>query len=131
MMAGFSTATAVLVLGAATLGCVHPVLGPPPARAMSSRNVPVVYFEEVSDTKAAPRCRHPVPFVSADATPLHAYRVLSRTSATCAPLAPHDCDDTLQARACALGADAVVLDDHADTNGQRRTLSVTMVRWTP
>jgi len=48
------------------------------------------------------------------------YRVLSRTSVTCTPYVPNECDDALRARACDLGGDAVLIAG-IDQNSTPRT----------
>ena len=134
-MAATSSITAVvaIVLAATSVGCVRMMCGPPSARAMSSmssRTEAVASFEAVAPPNGA-RCEKPVPLVSADAKPTRPYRVLSRETATCDKVSPKDCDHTLQARACELGADAIVLEDHDDSSPRRRFLGGALVRWEP
>jgi hypothetical protein len=97
---------------------------------MSSRTVAAMSFEQVSDSPA-PRCRHAVPLVTSTEGSMRSYTIMSRIAVRCAPITPADCDDTLRARACEVGADAVVLDDRADTNPQRRIVNGSLVRWNP
>lgn len=54
-----------------------------------------------------PSCARPVRLVRGEAAIDDSYRELASISATCGDVAPTDCENTLLARACELGADAV------------------------
>jgi hypothetical protein len=53
-------------------------------------------------------CARPVRIVRASEFTSLAYRVLEEVKATCPPLNPKRCDDTLRKSACELGGDVVV-----------------------
>ena len=54
-------------------------------------------------------CLHPVSVLSAAQASRPAYREVARMSATCPGIAPTQCEQTLLARACELGADAIII----------------------
>jgi hypothetical protein len=66
--------------------------------------------EFVQRTQPEPRCDHLVELVDISATS-RPYEEVSRLSVTCHPSARSLCERRLRERACALGADAVVLMD--------------------
>lgn len=123
-----------------SVGCVRPMIGPTGTRGVSE-----LYLEETAPRGAstAPPCARDVPLVTASAAATRHHDVISRISVTCAPLLPGECDEHLRDRACAVGADAVIIDDGADgpalspatppqpAQPQRRVVSGELVRWTP
>jgi uncharacterized protein YbjQ (UPF0145 family) len=64
--------------------------------------------EFVQRTKPEPSCDHVVELVQSGATD-RPYDEVSRISVTCHPSAQEICERRLRARACTLGADAVLL----------------------
>ena len=75
------------------------------ASCSSGPRPPSVY--ELSRGEPA-ECRHPVQLFS-EGEPLRRYRELARVSVTCPLLAPRACEEKLLARACDLGANAVLI----------------------
>ncbi len=54
-------------------------------------------------------CLHPVSVLTAAQASRPAYHEVARLSATCPGIAPTQCERTLLARACDLGADAIIV----------------------
>ena len=68
---------------------------------------------------APPRCAHHVVLIRPDEPVLKTYRELASISVTCGALAPEDCDMSLLARGCDLGADAVWVKSSSYVAGAR------------
>jgi hypothetical protein len=62
----------------------------------------------VASSKPAARCEHLVEFADRGSVN-RPYTELSRVSVTCHPALPELCERSLRDRACALGADAVLI----------------------
>jgi len=99
--------------------CSHVTTVYPPYMpdAVNSRQaVPQGYFD-VSKQPDEPVCAREIPIVQGGV--MTRYEVLSETTVTCSPGAVrrghvYDCDEELHRRACALNADAIVVDEHGD-----------------
>ena len=66
-------------------------------------------------------CLHPVSLLSESQASRPQYREVARLSATCFSMAPTRCEQTLLARACELGADAIIIQrETALDRGARR-----------
>jgi hypothetical protein len=76
-----------------------------------------------------PQCDPKVPLISQEIASVHAYDVISRVSVTCGVGLAQSCDDPLQERACALGADAILLTDEPAVGGYAPTRNALMIRW--
>ncbi|HMI86770.1 MAG TPA: hypothetical protein VK550_21905 [Polyangiaceae bacterium] len=76
---------------------------------LQDASAPRDFYKEVSEKEAA--CDRPVQLLPAGTLPGRRYRELASLSATCSPGSVELCDRRLKERACALGADAVLLGE--------------------
>lgn len=60
-------------------------------------------------SRAEPACLHPIELLTLSQASRPAYRELAHLSVTCPKLAPTTCEQSLLARGCELGADAIVV----------------------
>ncbi len=99
---GSAAVFVALLTASALAGCF------PTPRAQDATG-PREFFKQVSE-KEKP-CDRPVQVLPAGTAPGRRYRELANLSATCAPGSIELCERRLKERACALGADALLLTD--------------------
>jgi len=67
-------------------------------------------YKQLTQARATSKCERKVQLFRSTAEVLRPYRQASLLSATCSPGTPSVCDEVILERACALGADAVILE---------------------
>lgn len=94
-------------------------------------------YRQLRQLHDEPHCDHRVQLLRSRSEAVHPYRQIASLSATCSPGALSVCEREMLDRACALGADAIILDPHArrgtpwNASNQPLALSSALaVRWT-